>query len=236
MNGSLEHDAATAGGWSLIVAAVAFSSVFAYLAAAFGYPEVLDGSAATVLPKLLRLGATGRAVWAVYGMLPLLLLPAGAGAYAALRTAAPGLMRVAALFAVVAAGAMLVGLLRWPSVHWSLATAYAAAPNDAARYAIAGVFDGLNAFLGRFVGEFVGELALNLFFLATAVASRRAPRMPRWSAPAGIAAALLGLVAMWRNVTPLVAPVAQLENAVLPLWMIAFGILLVRARGAAGRA
>lgn len=218
-----------AGGWALIVAAIAFTAVFTYLATAFGYPEVLDGDAATVLPRLLALGATGRAVWALYALLPLLLVPAGVGAHAALRDVSPGLSRIASVLAVLAAVAMMLGLLRWPSIHWRLATAYVEAPNDAARYAIASVFDGLNVFLGRFVGEFVGELALNLFFLLTAIASWRSARMPRWSAALGIVAAVLGLIAMWRNVAPIVAPVAQIENSVLPLWMIVSGVLLVRA-------
>ena len=67
--------AARAGGWSLIVAALGFIGVFGYLAARFDYPDVLDGGAADVLPRLLALGATGRAVWAVYAFIPLLLIP-----------------------------------------------------------------------------------------------------------------------------------------------------------------
>ena len=221
--------AASAGGWSLVVAALAFVAVFTYLASAFGYPEVLDGKAADVLPALLGLGTTGRAVWGLYGLLPLLLIPAGLGAYSALREESPGLMRVAAALALVSALAMLLGLLRWPSIHWSLANAYVGARSDAERAAIAAVFDGLNSLLGNFIGEFVGELTLNLFFLLTALASWRARRLPRWSAVAGVVAALVGLVGMWRNVTPLVAGVAEIENSVLPLWMLVLGVLLVRA-------
>ena len=41
------------GGWSLISAAMLFMVVFGYLAKAFNYPDVLDGQAADVLPKLL---------------------------------------------------------------------------------------------------------------------------------------------------------------------------------------
>lgn len=221
--------AASAGGWSLIVAALAFVAVFSWLASAFGYPEMLDGNGADVLPALLGLGATGRAVWGLYGLLPLLLIPAGLGAYSALREERPGLMRVAASMALVSALAMLLGLLRWPSSHWSLAKAYVGAASDAERAAITAVFDALNSLLGNFVGEFVGELALNLFFLLTALASWRSRRLPRWSAVAGVLAALLGLVAMWRNATPLVAGVAEIENSVLPLWMLVLGGLLVRA-------
>lgn len=223
------------GGWALVVAALSFTAVFSYLASAFGYPAVLDGDAATVLPRLLQLGATGRAVWALYGALPLLLIPAGLGAYAALGEHAPGRMRVAAAFAGFAGLTMMLGLLRWPSVHWSLATAYVGASSEAERQAIAAVFDGLNAYLGNFLGEFVGELALNLFFLLTALASSGTSRMPRWSAPAGVVAAAFGLVAMWRNVTPAVAWVSEIENVLLPVWMIVLGVLLVRSRGASDR-
>lgn len=229
MSAPTRNSAAAAGGWALIAAAVAFTGVFTYLAAAFDYPAVLDGPAAVVLPDLRRLGTAGRAVWGLYALLPLLLIPAGLGAYAALRAQAPATMRAAATFAAVSAGAMLLGLARWPSVHWRLAAAYAAAGSDAERGAIAAVFDGLNAFLGTFVGEFVGELALNLFFLLTALASRRSPRMPRWSGAAGAAAAAVGLTGMWRNVTPAVAGAAAVENGVLPVWLLVLGVLLVRA-------
>jgi hypothetical protein len=35
---------------------------------------------------------------------------------------------------------------------------------------------------------------------------------------------------MFRNVTPAVAPVAAVNNYLLPLWMIALGVILVRWR------
>ena len=66
--------AVRAGGWSLILAALLFLGVFSYLAATFDYPDVLDRPAGEVLPRLLALGATGRAVWALYGLVPLLLI------------------------------------------------------------------------------------------------------------------------------------------------------------------
>ena len=89
----------TVGGWSLIIAAVLFMVVFGYLARAFNYPAVLDGQAAEVLPRLLALSATGRSVWALYGMVPLLLIPASLGAWSALAPRAPALMRTAVVFA-----------------------------------------------------------------------------------------------------------------------------------------
>src|SRR5688500_13745441 len=213
------------GGWSLIVAAVGFMAVFSYLATRFNYPDVLDGSAGDVLPRLLELGATGRSVWVVYAFLPLLLIPAGVGAYAALRHAAPDAMRAALVFSVIAAVSMLLGLARWPSVHWELARAYGTASPDA-RLALDAVFLGLNAFLGNYVGEFLGELALNAFFLLSAFALVRAGR--RRLGAAGLLVGVIGIVAGFRNVTPAVALVADVNNYVLPLWLIVFGVVLAR--------
>jgi hypothetical protein len=221
--------AARVGGWALIAASVGFLAVFGYLAARFDYPDVLDGVAADVLPRLLALGDTGRAVWVAYAFLPLLLIPAGIGAHAALRHAAPSAMRAALVLSVVAAVAMLLGLARWPSVHWELARAHAAASPDA-RHAIAAVFRGLNVYLGNFLGEFLGELSLNGFFLLTAAAMRRAGR--RWASFGGLAAGAIGLVAAFRNATATVAPIADLNNLVLPLWLVALGTVLIRWRTA----
>src|SRR5947208_5351386 len=122
-----EHTTIRAGGLTLVLGAAAFLGVFTFLAARFDYPSVLDGSAAEVLPKLLATGATGRAVWALYGFLPLIWIPASVGAFQALRTVREGSTRTGMLLAVIAAFSMMLGLLRWPSIHWTLAEAYAQA-------------------------------------------------------------------------------------------------------------
>jgi hypothetical protein len=220
-----------AGGIALIVGAIAFMAVFAFLAARFDYPAVLDGRAADVLPRLLATGPGGRAVWALYGFLPLVWIPAGVGAFHALRPVREGSMRGALLLAVVAALAMMLGLLRWPSIHWALARAYAGA-DPAGRAAIATLFTGLNSYLGNYLGEFLGELAVSLFFLLSALAMlARGAGLPRWMGYLGVVTAVLGLVGMFRNATDLVAPVAAVNNYLLPLWMIVFGIGLLRLAG-----
>jgi hypothetical protein len=223
------------GGAALLAAAVGFIGVFAYLAARFNYPEVLEAPAATALPALLAMGPAGRAVWGLYGLLPLLLIPAAAGAFTAFRLSDEGGMRVALLLAVVAAVSMMLGLLRWPSIQWELARAYVqSGPDD--RTVLAAIFDGLNRYLGNFLGEFVGELCLNAFFILSARAMLRSGLLPRWVAGLGLACGTLGLIAMWRNITGVVAPVAALNNAVLPLWMIVFGVGLIMVGIGRGRA
>jgi hypothetical protein len=214
------------GGAALVVAALGFIGVFAYLAVRFNYPDVLDAPAATVLPALLAMGATGRAVWGLYSLLPLLLVPAGIGAFAALRSSGEGAMRLALWLAVLAAMAMMLGLFRWPSIQWELARAYTTS-GPGGRTELTAAFDGLNRYLGTYLGEFVGELCLNAFFMLSAAAMWRGRILPRWVAGLGLAAGTLGWIAMWRNATGLVMPIAALNNVVLPLWMIVFGIGLL---------
>jgi uncharacterized protein DUF4386 len=221
------------GGIFLIAGALAFMGVFAFLAARFNYPEVLDGTAAQVLPNLLATGTAGRTVWAIYGFLPLIWIPAGVGAFHALRNVREGSMRVAMLFAVLSAVSMMLGLLRWPSIHWTLAEAYATG-STADRTAIDATFAGLNSFLGNYIGEFLGELSFSVFFLLSSFAMlARGARFPRWVGFFGIFTATAGLIGMFRNVSSLVDPIAALNNYLLPLWMIIFGVALVRHRDGA---
>ncbi|HYH82042.1 MAG TPA: DUF4386 family protein [Longimicrobium sp.] len=218
------------GGAALIFGALAFVAVFSYLAARFGYPEVLDGAAADVLPRLLATGAAGRLAWALYAFLPLIWIPAGVGAFHALRHVREGAMRVAMLFAALSAVAMILGLARWPSIHWELAQAYAAG-GAGERAVLAAVFAGLNSYLGNYVGEFLGELSFSVFFLLSAGAMLHARSgFPRWLGIVGLFTGVLGLVGMFRNVTNAVDLVAEINNYLLPAWMIAFGIGLWRAK------
>ena len=218
------------GGWSLILGALAFVTVFSYLAAQFDYPEILDGPAVVVLPRLLESGAAGRIAWTLYAFLPLIWIPAGVGAYRALRRESPGAMLLALQCSLVAALSMMAGLMRWPTVHWHLATMYAGA--DASQRAMADtLFDGLNVYLGNYIGEFLGECSFSVFFLLSSWAMLRSRAVPDYVAAAGLIVGTLGLVGMFRNVSGAVAAVAVVNNYLLPLWMIAFGVVLVRWRG-----
>ncbi len=217
------------GGLALIVGAIAFMGVFAYLAARFDYPDILDGPAATVLPRLLATGTSGRAAWALYAFLPLVWLPAGVGAYRALRRSHPGAMLLAMQFAVLSAVSMMLGLMRWPSVHWHLAQLQAVARAEQ-RLVISSVFDGLNTYLGNYIGEFLGELSFSMFFLLCGWALLRSRAVPAWLGAAGMAVAVAGFIGMFRNVTGAVAPIAEVNNYLLPLWMIILGAVFLRLR------
>lgn len=96
---------------------------------------------------------------------------------------------------------------------------------------LANRFETANLYLGNVIGEFVGELFWNGFLLASSLALAAGPPRRRWLAIPGIGVSTLGWVAMLRNLTPLVGPVATLNNLVLPLWMMTLGVvLLARSR------
>ena len=223
------NTAARVGGIALILAAILFMAVFSYLAATFDYPDVLDRPAAEVLPRLAALGTNGRAVWALYALIPLRLIPAGIGAEAALGKHSPGAARNATLFATISGLTMRLGLARWPTIMWELGRAWpGASPEQQA--GMATLFAGLNSYLGNFLGEFVGELGLNLFFALTAWAMLADRSRPRWMGTAGLVVSVVGFVAMFRNVTPSVGAIAEVNNLVLPVWLVVLGVLLLRTR------
>src|SRR6266540_2084760 len=202
------------GGVCLAGGALAFLVVFSYLAANFNYPDVLDGPADTVLPSLLATGTSGRAVWTIYALSPV----------------RRGAMRLALFFAFLGAIAMMLGLMRWPSVHWQLAASFALA-TEQEQALLATIFDGLNTYLGNFIGEFLGELAVSTFFLLTSFTWLRSSQRARWIGWIGVVTAALGLIGMFRNVTGVVAPITAVNNYLLPLFMIILGVALVRWRG-----
>lgn len=214
-----------AGGLSFVVGAVAFVLVFSYLAAKFDYPNILDGSAADVLPRLSAGGSTMRGVWAIYAFLPLLLLPGAVGAYLACPSSR-GRMTVALVVASIGALAMCLGLMRWPSIHWALASTYAQSGAEA-KSILGAVFAGLNLYLGNYIGEFLGEACLSAFFLLAGLSMLDEERFPRWLAWCGAVFAVLFFVGAFRNAVPAVQAVADLNNALLPLWMLVLGVALI---------
>jgi hypothetical protein len=209
-----------------VTAALAFVAVFGWLAQHFGYPDVLDAPAATVLPALLALGSTGRAVWALYALLPLILIPAAVFAEPMHGVPSRRLGTLSVVLQVGAAVSMMIGLLRWSTAQWVLAEAWpTAAP--ALREAITVQFDLLNRFLGNGMGEFVGELFLYGAFVVQGTAFRRTGR-PRALTVLALATGVSGWVGMFRNVTQSVQPIADVANILLPLYLIVLGGWLLR--------
>lgn len=213
------------GGISLITGALAFVFVFFYLAANFDYPKILDGKAAEVLPRLLQGGPIMRAVWVIYALLPLFLIPASVGTYVAC-PASRGRMTAALVFASLGSFAMCMGLMRWPSINWALADIYPHVGPET-QLSLEAVFNGLNVYLGNYIGEFLGEICLAFFFLLSGFSLFDETRFPKWIGWSGIGFSILFLVGAFRNVASSVQFVADVNNGLLPFWMLVLGIALV---------
>lgn len=213
-----------AGGASFVIGALAFVLVFSYLAANFSYPTILDGSAAEVLPRLRDGGSVMRAIWAIYAFLPLLLVPGSVGAYFACPSSRAR-MTLALILASLGALAMCLGLMRWPSINWALAEFYAQAGTES-RNSLDIIFNGLNLYLGNYIGEFLGEMALAGFFLLTGLSMLDEQRFPKWLGWSGVALSILFLLGAFRNVAGAVQVIADVNNGLLPLWMIVLGTAL----------
>jgi hypothetical protein len=63
-----------------------------------------------------------------------------------------------------------------------------------------------------------------VFFVLSGVGLSRHPRSPRWVSWWGIATGVLGLIGMWRNVTPAIDVVAAANNYLLPARMIEYEV------------
>jgi hypothetical protein len=135
-------------------------------------------------------------------------------------------MTLAMVFASLGALAMCLGLMRWPSMHWVLAGAYAEA-SDVTRSSLDAVFNGLNVYLGNYIGEFLGETALATFILLASLSMRAEARFPAWLGWFGAVVALLLFVGAFRNITDGVQFVADIDNGLLPLWLLVHGTALL---------
>jgi len=208
-------------GFLIAGGAVGFALVFVTLAARFGYPEVLDHPAGEVLPALLAGGASLRAVWAVYAVLPLSIVASAwlATGRVGLGPRAEGLTRTAG---VVAGLAMTIGLARWPTLQWALAERWAL--DVSAHPELSRTFDLANLVLGNGIGEFVGEVALGVWFTGIGYALRM-----RWVGRATLVLAALMLIGSFRNVTGFVQPATDLTNNLLPAIMIWLGVVWMRS-------
>ena len=218
-------------GITLISISVGFIAVFSYLAAHFGYPEVLQGTAANVLPALVAGGPTMRAVWAIYAVLPAGVAVAAILAFPVFRRAGERMACFGLFAAITAAGAMIAGLVRWPTLNYVLGQRFIDA-GASERQRIAGIFDAANLYLGTVTGEFIGELALSLWFFTLSLAILRGVGAWRWTGYAGLFTAASMSVGAFRNLTSWVDPVAAMNNSLLGIWLIALGAALVAMRAA----
>lgn len=221
-----------AGAITLFFGSVAFIAVFLYLHGALGYPGILDQGAAGVLPRLAAGGVMLRGAWLLYSALPLTFLVAGIASMPILEDGGGrGLARLGAVAAILAAIAMMLGLMRWPSIHYALASRWSTASAEQ-REIYEALFESANLYLGKLLGELLGELSLAGWFACVGVALRRSERAVEGTLVL-MAAAIVALSAV-RQLFSAVLPVAHLGNIVRAVALLAIArIMFARPPAAA---
>lgn len=202
------------------------------LGAAINWPESLSDPAAVALPRLLenesavRLGYVAYLVYSILFAVTMILLLRYANSRRAI-----GLGALIAGFAIASTVARSIGIIRWLVPAPDLADAYAAAPTETERVAIAVVFDSLNSFGGT-IGEILGVsifAGLSIGFLAIAALKTRA--LPVWLGVFALVAAIGVLTSAVELLGVDASSLIFLGTTVVQLWFLAVGgWLLTRGR------
>jgi hypothetical protein len=227
--------AATVAGLLLIAVPIAFNGLFARLAAAFDYPDILRRPTFEVLDRF-RAGGTGLVLtWWAFALTAVLLAPLAVLLSRAIGDADPTLLALATTTGVLAATVQFLGLIRWPFLVPHLAREAAdPAASDARREAIDVVFGAFNRYLGVAVGEHLGYALTGAWTTLAGIALTQTAAAP---AAIGVAGIVVGPVLMlcsleftgrhepggWRFAERL-TPIAYVAWS---LWLIATGVALL---------
>lgn len=119
--------------------------------------------------------------------------------------------------------------MRWPSVHWTRAQNFVTASPEQ-QETINAIFQRLNIYLGNYIGEFLGELTMNTWFLTTSLALLSEKVDIKYVGYLASVTAILGYIGGFSNVTSAVAIVSEVNNYLLPLFLVILGIILLREK------
>lgn len=216
-------------GFSLIVLAIAFNAVFAWLGVIFDYPDILRREPSEILARFTAGGPTLLFAWAAFMFAAAWLVPTSGWLSAV--TAQRGVVTSAALACGVAAGlAQAAGLARWVFVVPGLASA---TPGET----VTVLFQAVHQYGGVAIGEQLGQFFTALWVLMLAGAQARGALPVRWAAYSGIAASALifaGLCEAYATVLPFdpgpLALAAPVGFMLLSVWMLITGLGLILTR------
>ena len=208
----------------LIAAAVLTNAAFTVLGTVFNYPDILTEPANEILASFRQHQGAVTFWFAVMAVSAALFAPIAIGVG---RLSTHRAMRAAVPVGIAAATVQVIGLSRWPLlVPRFAADAASTDPATAARAQDA--FETAHRVLGNIIGENLGYLFTAAWTLLVLVALHRA-LAGRWFTALGAVSSMLILAGM---LSPLDLPLVDTANFVgyvlWSLWLIAFGLLLLR--------
>jgi hypothetical protein len=170
--------------FSLIASGLLAAVASVGLSVRFGWPDILDASAAEALPAFAEVAGTVQVLFLLQMAGSLVLIP---GVIALHRLLARSRGTDAALLSVTAFGVLApviqsLGWVRWPLVVPALAERYLDPSTSAgAKEATAAAYDLLNAYAGGALGEHLGWLLQGVWAVGLAVLAWRAADVaPTW--------------------------------------------------------
>lgn len=208
----------------LIAAAVLTNAAFTVLGSVFNYPDILKEPTDEILAGFREHQGAVTFWFAVMAVSAALFAPIAIGVGRLSRHRA---MRVAVPVGVAAAVVQVIGLSRWPLLVPGFA-ADAASADPATAAAARDAFETAHRVLGNLIGENFGYLFTAAWTLLVLVALNRV-LAGRWFTALGAVSAVLILAGV---LSPLDLPLVDTANFIgyvlWSLWLIAFGILLLR--------
>jgi hypothetical protein len=208
----------------LLTAAVLTNAAFTVLGSVFNYPDVLKEPTSEILASFREHQGAVMFWFTVMAISSALFAPIAIGVG---RLSTHRAMRAAVPVGIAAAVVQVIGLSRWPAlVPGFSADATSTYPATAAQAQDA--FETAHRVLGNIIGESFGYLFTAAWTLLVLVALHRT-LAGRWFTILGAGSALLILTGL---LSPLDLPLVDTANfagyVLWSLWLIAFGVLLLR--------
>ena len=208
----------------LLAAAVLTNAAFTVLGSVFNYPDVLKEPTSEILASFREHQGAVTFWFTVMAVSAALFAPIAIGVG---RLSTHPAMRAAVPVGIAAAVVQVIGLSRWPLLVPGFA-ADAASTDPATAAQAQDAFETAHRVLGTIIGESFGYLFTAAWTLLVLVALHRV-LAGRWFTILGAGSALLILAGL---LSPLDLPLVDTANfagyVLWSLWLIAFGVLLLR--------
>jgi len=214
----------------LLTAAVLTNAAFTVLGSVFNYPDVLKEPTSEILASFREHQGAVTFWFAVMAVSSALFAPIASGVG---RLSTHRAMRAAVPVGIAAAVVQVIGLSRWPLLVPGFA-ADAASTEPATAAQARDSFETAHRVLGNILGENFGYLFTAAWTLLVLVALHQV-LAGRWFTALGAGSAVLILAGL---LSPLDLPLVDTANfagyVLWSVWLIAFGVLLLRGPRAAG--
>lgn len=216
----------------LIAITVGFNTFFTLLAMNFEYPDVLRFPTGYVLEQYHAGGSGLTLQW--YGMVivSILIIPAALLLQQILADKEIPYLTMATVFGVLAGVMNFLGFIRWVFVVPHLADVYVdPASSQATRDAVVVVFEAFHLYAGFSLGEHLGYLFNGVWTLLLGLAMLKSPYFKPWLGWLGLIAAPLIIFGSAEGAGLEIASLVNVAGfALWSIWLIAAGIILLRAK------